>query len=147
MIGSLHAAEATNGKAIAPQRGRLCRFLLAAAGLALLAACSGTPASPPATAAAPGASGTAAPRTLAGLSANEVVALYGEPDFRRVEPPAELWQYRTADCVLDLFLYGDRGGVRVLRSETRDRSFIQAGAGRCAGVSDPVTLRIRQSRL
>jgi hypothetical protein len=148
MIGSLHAAEATNGKAIAQWRGLPCRFLLPAM-LVLLAACSASPTPPSAavaTATAPIA-GTPAPRNLTGLSATEVVALYGEPDFRRVEPPAELWQYRTVDCVLDLFLYRDRGGFHVVRSETRDRSLIQSGTGRCAGASDPMTLRIRQSRL
>ena len=151
MIGSLRAAETANGKAIAQRRGPPCRFLFAGAVLALLAACSAGPPAPPAAAlpaaAQPVAARPVEARSLAGLSAKQVVALFGEPDFRRAEPPAELWQYRTADCVLDLFLYSDAGGVHVVRSETRDRSLIQAGAGRCAGAGDPLALRIRQSRL
>jgi hypothetical protein len=146
MIGSLRAAEAANGKAIAQRRGLPCRFLFAGAALALLAACSAATPIPPA-AALPVAARPAEPRPLAGLSAKEVVALFGEPDFRRAEPPAELWQYRTADCVLDLFLYSDQAGAHVVHSETRDRSLVQAGAGHCAGAGDPLALRTRQSRL
>jgi hypothetical protein len=154
MIGSRYAAEAANGRTIAQRRGRPGRFLFMSLALALLAACSGaTP--PPAPAAAlpapvPAAAVAARPaasRTLTGLSAGEVVALLGEPDFRRAEPPAELWQYRTADCVLDLFLYGDAAGAHVLHSETRDRFLLPAGSGRCATAGDLLALRTRQSRL
>lgn len=142
MIGSLRAADAASGKAIAQQRGLPCRFLFAGAALALLGACSATAPAPLPMAARP-----AEPPTLAGLSATEVVALFGEPDFRRVEPPAELWQYRSADCVLDLFLYSDAAGVHVVRSETRERGLIRSAAGGCAAAGDPLTLRMRQSRL
>ncbi len=152
MIGSLRAAAAANGKEIEQRRGLPCRFFYIAAALVLLGACSAaTPESPAATlprsiAAQPATLRPAAGPTLAGLSAKEVVALFGEPDFRRDEPPAELWQYRTADCVLDLFLYSDTAGMHVVRSETRDRSLVQSGAGRCAA-ADPRVLRTLQSRL
>jgi hypothetical protein len=55
------------------------------------------------------------------LSTDAVAALVGEPDFRRVEPPAELWQYRTEDCVVDLFFYGDGKDRRVVLADARGR--------------------------
>jgi hypothetical protein len=151
MVGSRCAAEAANGKGTARIRGFLRGFFCAGSVLALLAGCSATAPEPPSTAitlpspelmARP-----AEPQPLTGLSTTEVVGLLGEPDFRRAEPPAELWQYRSADCVLDVFFYGDAAGARVVHSETRDRSLIQAGAGRCAGPREPLAGRTRQTRL
>jgi hypothetical protein len=154
MVGSHCAAEAANGKGTARRRGSLRRFLYAGAALALLAACSTAEPEPPTAAlslpAAPSTLVVAQPpakQALTGLSAKEVVTLLGEPDFRRAEPPAELWQYRSADCVLDLFFYSDEAGTHVVRAETRDRSLVQAGAGRCTGASEPISGRTRQTRL
>ncbi|MEQ8667218.1 MAG: hypothetical protein RIC16_15980 [Rhodospirillales bacterium] len=39
----------------------------------------------------------------------EIAGVLGEPGFVRRDPPAELWQYRTGACTLDLFFY-DEGG-------------------------------------
>jgi hypothetical protein len=68
---------------------------------------------------------------LTGMAPAELVARLGEPDFRRSEPPAELWQYRTADCVLDIFLYADGDGYRVLGSATRDRHVAPPAVASC----------------
>lgn len=114
----------------------------------VLGAC-GTPSQPTAVAAA----GPLQPATLrlpalprlTGLSPTELVALFGEPDFRRTEPPAELWQYRSAECVLDIFLYRGTAGAHVLHSEMRGRGLIEAGAGTCRG--NAFANRIRESRL
>jgi hypothetical protein len=79
---------------------------------------------------------TAPPPELAKLhnmSAADVEALVGEPDFRRVEPPAELWQYRTANCVVDLFLYDKDGGKRVIHEDARGRDPTGAGSDQCGG--------------
>jgi len=104
--------------------------------LALLAAC------------APGAGGTgglaAAPRdptTLIGLDAAGLEAMLGAPELKRREPPAEMWQYRTETCVLDLYLYpapGAGGGSpSVAQYATRARTADPAGgpvdAARCLG--------------
>lgn len=111
MAGSPAAAETANGEGAATRRGALRRCFFVSGTLALLAGC--TAATPP----------------LAGLSAQQVVALLGEPDLRRAEPPAELWQYRRAGCVLDLFLYGDAASAHVVHSEARERGFVQGGQG------------------
>ena len=44
-----------------------------------------------------------------GLDATGVTALLGPPDYRRRDKPAEIWQYRNAACVLDIFLYSFAG--------------------------------------
>jgi hypothetical protein len=166
MAGSLHAAESRNGRTAARsdrlRRSPLSRFRLMS-GLAVsvaLAACSAAPPPPaPPVAVAPDTTRTAeapaAPEAptaepavarvpelpaLTGMGPAELAALLGEPDFRRSEPPAELWQYRSADCVLDVFLYADGDGYRVLRSATRDRHAAPTTIERCKAVFD------RQSR-
>ncbi|MFZ0694439.1 MAG: hypothetical protein WAN51_09880 [Alphaproteobacteria bacterium] len=45
------------------------------------------------------------PNELVGLSADQVTNLLGKPSFVRHDMPAEVWQYRARDCVLDVFLY------------------------------------------
>jgi len=154
MVGSLDAAGTGNGEAAAIAGGRFRRFLFAGLGLTFLAACSTAPATPPGLAGGAAPIGTSplanrlsTPRRLTGLSAAQVVALLGEPDFRRDEPPAELWQYRGVDCVLDLFLYRGTGGIRVLYSETRERSLLRTGGGDCAGGGDAVIRHSPQTRL
>lgn len=158
---SRHAATASCG-AIARARDRR-RALCVVAGLlyaAALAACAGSPPSPvaaPATALAPRAAPQAAPdrasalpspASLTGLGAAELVALLGQPDFRRSDPPAELWQYRSADCVLDIFLYRDTGGgYRVTHSETRARRPTVAATTGCVDGTAGFIGRLRPNAL
>jgi hypothetical protein len=101
-----------------------------------------TPAEPP----APVQSASTPPdfEKLQRLTAAELLRLLGEPDFRRQEPPAEVWQYRGADCVLDLFLYRDPSGVRVAHTEMRERTLVQSG--HCRG-GDGFARLSRESRL
>ena len=47
--------------------------------------------------------------TLTGQTAESIETLLGQPQFRRRDKPAELWQYRVTGCVLDLFLYPGAG--------------------------------------
>ena len=58
---------------------------------------------------------------LATLSGAEVIELMGPPEFERSEPPARIWQYRAPACVLNLFLYHNRGGLAVEYVELRTR--------------------------
>jgi len=60
-------------------------------------------------------------RDLTGLRPSDVAAVLGPPDLRREEPPAQLWQYRAADCILNLFFYRDGGIYRLARAETWQR--------------------------
>jgi hypothetical protein len=56
---------------------------------------------------------------VTGLDATAAERLLGEPSLIRREAPAEVWQYRTAACVLDLFLYEGAAGPRVVYAEAR----------------------------
>ncbi len=80
---------------------------------------------------------------LAGLAPSQVAALYGQPDFRRNDPPAEVWQYRSADCVLDLYFYSGNDGEQLVFAQSRPRSLQQnAAAGHCLD-GDAAALRAR----
>jgi hypothetical protein len=61
-------------------------------------------------------------RDLNGLKPDDVLSMLGQPDLKRDEPPAEVWQYRAADCVLNLFFYDDAGGYRLAHTESWQRT-------------------------
>jgi len=151
MVGS-PLTEATARTVMAGRRCGGPRLLTLGLALALLGACSAAP-SPESLSPSPSATAPPAParpwvmREFDGLSAAELVAWLGKPDFRHAEPPAELWQYRGADCVLDLFLYPQAGSERVVYSEARGRSLVQAGVGQCAGGGDAILRGSGQTRL
>jgi len=42
---------------------------------------------------------------LIGLKKDEILNLLGRPSFQRRDPPAEIWRYRTDECLVDLYLY------------------------------------------
>jgi hypothetical protein len=71
-----------------------------------------------------------------GLSPDELQSLLGQPQMVRDETGAEVWQYRTQACVLDLYLYpqeaqGGAASLRVAYLEARDRSAANFAAARC----------------
>ena len=61
------------------------------------------------------------PEKLQGLADRQVTEILGEPGFRRRDNPAEMWRYRAAGCILDVFLYRDDEdkGYRVAHAEVR----------------------------
>jgi hypothetical protein len=59
---------------------------------------------------------------LKGLSAMQVKAALGTPEFRRRDAPAEIWQYRTRACTLDVFLYDETAGQTVAHYAVRTQS-------------------------
>lgn len=67
--------------------------------------------------------------SLTGWTEGRVVGLLGAPHFRRIDAPAELWQYRLNGCVLDLFLYpSSAGAMSVDHLETRVLDSAAAGS-------------------
>ncbi len=68
---------------------------------------------------------------LRGFPAAELARRLGEPDFVREEPPAVVWQYRSEDCVLDLFFYRSGDELLLAHAETRDREVAGASASDC----------------
>jgi hypothetical protein len=107
----------------------------------------GAPASTQATVALPEAAGTATPASaiggaatrppltdvseLIGLERQQLQARLGDPALRRRDAPAEIWQYRSSLCVLDLFLYRDGQAVRVTNAEVRPRDGRELPAATC----------------
>ena len=99
--------------------------------LALLPACARVE---PASLAAPSIGPAGLPPDtdqLRGYPAADLARRLGAPDFVREEPPAVIWQYRSADCVLDLFLYRNGDELRVAYAEARDRGLIRISQPDC----------------
>lgn len=57
-----------------------------------------------------------------GLSDGQVTGMLGQPQFRRQDASVELWQYRGDGCVLHIFLYREKDGLRVRHAEMRPRT-------------------------
>ena len=72
------------------------------------------------------------PERLAKLSRKELLARLGRPNFTRHDPPAEIWQYRSADCVLDVFLYPEADDLHVAHAVTRDPTSMKTNAVVCS---------------
>ncbi len=81
----------------------------------------------------PGPDRVPAPRTLLGLEHHQVMALLGEPSFKRRDDPAQIWQYRDSTCILDIFLYRPKGGgaYRVTHVEVRGHGVIKVSDKDC----------------
>jgi len=45
--------------------------------------------------------------------------LFGTPGLVRKDDPAQVWQYRNQDCVLDIYLYPDHDRLTVAHAEAR----------------------------
>ncbi len=84
---------------------------------------------------------------LQGMRREELLSLLGKPDFQRNDPPAELLQYRSADCVVDIFLYGDAGDYRVVHAEARDRGLLRSSVDHCRDGGSALSGRLQQSQL
>jgi hypothetical protein len=70
---------------------------------------------------------------LIGLGSREVETLFGQPRFVRRDGPAQIWQYGTEACTVNLFFYRDGPMLRVRHVEFRNRSSDLAAAGGCEG--------------
>ncbi len=77
--------------------------------------------------------------SILGLDSGAVRKLLGEPGLIRRETPAEVWQYRTASCVLDVVLYDQASGPRVVYTEARTPTAEPTQADPC--LSDVLTAK------
>lgn len=113
------------------------------ASVALLAGC--TPSQPVSPAASPSpARNEIALDQFTGLRPVDLVALLGQPNLRRSDPPAELWQYRRTGCVLELYLYRDGDAYRVVHAETLGRTL--SDDSDCSAQTEQRPSDLRQSR-
>jgi len=88
-------------------------------------------AGPPAIALQPGPPIDDNPAQFMGLDPIRLEQRLGAPELRRREPPAEVWQYRTASCILDLFLYAKSGIKEVVYVEARDFTAAEIETRQC----------------
>lgn len=58
------------------------------------------------------------------VDTDQVIGLLGKPELKRRERQAELWQYRSTTCVLNLFVYPNKSGKApaVTHAEARARA-------------------------
>jgi len=62
---------------------------------------------------------TTPPGDLTGMEAPALQHLFGTPGLVRKDDPAQVWQYRNQDCVLDIYLYPDHDRLTVAHAEAR----------------------------
>ena len=58
---------------------------------------------------------------MKGLTGQQIADILGEPQFLRQDNAIELWQYRSDNCVLNLFLYPSNNELRVRHAEIQSR--------------------------
>jgi hypothetical protein len=73
---------------------------------------------------------------LVGIESTMVEQRLGSPALRRRDAPAELWQYRSPFCVMDVFLYSDGRSSKVMHVELHPRSAEQIPAPACLASFD-----------
>ena len=74
------------------------------------------------------------PQQMTGLFEEDVQKMFGVPDFKHYDSPAEIWQYRKEKCLLDIFLYVDKqqsNKLRIRHSEVRGRSISKISRENC----------------
>jgi hypothetical protein len=76
-------------------------------------------------------------QSLNTLTGRELIARLGMPDFMRRDPPSEIWQYRSAACVLDVYLFTGDGESKVAYLATRDRRDPATPANGCTPFAPP----------
>ncbi len=75
----------------------------------------------------PRAAPAAGPEDMIGLDGGSVTRLLGRPGFTRVEGPAQVWQYASRSCVLDIVFYDSKAAYL----EARDASGVAVAARAC----------------
>ncbi|HEY7690463.1 MAG TPA: hypothetical protein VH835_17310 [Dongiaceae bacterium] len=71
------------------------------------------------------------PQSVLGLQPQELERMLGAPKFVRRDAPAEVWQYRSDACVLDVFIYQAGTGALVKYAEARTVSAEPAVTDEC----------------
>ncbi len=68
---------------------------------------------------------------LNGLTQSDITTVLGAPTRVRVDPPAHVWQYNLPQCFVDVFLYDDGFGPRVVYVQERPRQIQKITPGLC----------------
>ena len=70
---------------------------------------------------------------LNGLDGAGVEAVFGDPGRKRIDPPAEVWLYDRPRCFVDVFLFDEGRGARVVYVQERLRQVKKIPPGACLG--------------
>jgi len=97
----------------------------------LLAACVSVTAPVPKTTALPPAPMPGEPADIAGLTATQLRAAFGEPAFVRKDTGMQLWRYDGASCKAFFFLYPQSGVQAVRHVETIPAGWSMAADAGC----------------
>lgn len=73
------------------------------------------------------------PDEVMGLGRKAVQAMLGAPGLVRREAPAEVWQYQSGGCVLDVFLYEASSDFQVVYLEARTGQALNVATASCLG--------------
>jgi hypothetical protein len=72
-------------------------------------------------------------QSLMGTGPDSLTRIFGEPSFVRRDPPAQLWQYKTTACIMDLYLYENTSQLYALSHlEIRTTNFAYDNYEDCA---------------
>lgn len=85
----------------------------------------------PAATPAPGEASLPPPELLIGADRETIADRLGKPEFLMRAQASEIWQYRANNCVLDVYLYEDKGDMRVVYMEARDLAGGELATGTC----------------
>jgi hypothetical protein len=130
---AVRPAAARSGLRFAPLLLLACTVALsgcmqqqAAAPAASLAAAPAPAATP-----APAEAALPPPEQLIGADRDTIADRLGKPEFLMRAQASEIWQYRAKGCVLDVYLYEDKGDMRVVYMEARDLAGVELATGTC----------------
>ena len=62
-------------------------------------------------------------QNLLGANPSKLEQWLGKPGLVRQDDPAEVWQYRSQSCVLDVYLYPGQNGMAVAHAEARSAKY------------------------
>ncbi len=87
------------------------------------------------------------PAELLGKNPERLTAILGPPDFKRQDPPAQLWRYAAPRCILDFYLYLlEDGKVSVTHLEARARQGRSTTLGACLSHVFQSRIEIKESQ-
>lgn len=98
-------------------------------------------AAPPQAPATPAPAPQLTPEGLVGLEQAPLRDLFGQPEWTRNEGPAAIWQYRSSDCVLDLYFFGQAPRApSLVHMEARPRTGLAESPDQPPAAADPALL-------
>jgi hypothetical protein len=71
---------------------------------------------------------------LLGANPTKLEQWLGKPGMVRLDDPAQVWQYRSQGCVVDVYLYPSSDGMAVSHAEARSQKYTGDPINPCLAV-------------